>query len=183
MATRVGYVGVGAMGLAMAGHTAKAGFDVIVHDIDAEKLRQAEAEGLKVTGSLVELGGAADVFVLIVATDQQVIDVTKALAETVSPGSVIAVAATNNPGTMKSLADYCGERDIGFIDAPVVNGAQGAREGNLLSLCGGAKEHVEKARPVLASYGRDVLHVGGIGLGQIAKACNNLLHWIHCVGN
>lgn len=183
MANRVGYVGVGAMGLAMAGHTAMAGFEVTVHDIDRDKLRQAEAEGLKTADSLQALAQAADIFILIVATDAQVVEVTETLADTAAKGSVIAVAATNNPGTMKTLAAHCDARGIGFIDAPVVYGAQGAREGNLLSLCGGDEAHVEAARPVLATYGRDVLHVGAIGSGQLAKACNNLLHWIHCVGN
>ncbi len=171
------------MGMAMAGHTARAGHEVTAHDLDQEKLQQARAAGLATADSLQELAAAAEIFILVVATDEQVIDVTRTLAETAAEGSVIAVAATNSPGTMKELASHCAERGIGFIDAPVVYGAQGAREGNLLSLCGGEAEHVEKARPVLETYGRDVLHVGGIGSGQLAKACNNLLHWIHCIGN
>jgi len=59
----------------------------------------------------------------------------------------------------------------------------GARAGKLLSLCGGAEADIARARPVLASYSRDVLHVGPLGAGQIAKTCNNLLHWQHAVGN
>ncbi len=69
------------------------------------------------------------------------------------------------------------------IDAPVVFGMQGAKEGNLLSLCGGEAADVERARPVLLSYSRDVEHVGALGAGQLAKTCNNLLHWIHSVAN
>jgi 3-hydroxyisobutyrate dehydrogenase len=84
---------------------------------------------------------------------------------------------------MHTLGRFCDQYDVKFIDAPVVYGLDGAREGTLLSLCGGRDADVEKARPVLMSYSRDVLHVGELGSGQLAKACNNLLHWIHCVGN
>jgi 3-hydroxyisobutyrate dehydrogenase len=59
----------------------------------------------------------------------------------------------------------------------------GARDGKLLSLCGGSEEDIEKARPALMCYSRDVLRVGPLGAGQIAKTCNNLLHWVHAVSN
>ena len=78
---------------------------------------------------------------------------------------------------------YKNDRGKRFIDAPVVYGASGAREGTLLSLCGGSEEDVERARPVLMAYSRNVLRVGPVGAGQLAKACNNLLHWVHCVSN
>ena len=74
-------------------------------------------------------------------------------------------------------------KGLRLIDAPVVFGALGAREGNLLSLCGGDAADVERARPVMMSYSRGVEHVGPLGAGQLAKTCNNLLHWIHCVAN
>jgi len=84
---------------------------------------------------------------------------------------------------MQELGALCRERGQRFIDTPVVYGASGAREGTLLSLCGGAEEDIERARPVLMAYSRDVLRVGPVGAGQLAKACNNLLHWVHCVSN
>jgi len=84
---------------------------------------------------------------------------------------------------MKELDRLAQSRGKRFIDAPVVYGATGAREGNLLSLCGGTEADVERARPVLMAYSRNVLRVGPVGSGQLAKACNNLLHWAHCVSN
>lgn len=179
----VGFVGVGAMGLAMAGHVRKGGFDVIANDIDAESLAKARASGLTTAESLEDLARQTRIFIVVVATDAQSETVTHAIAAVAEPGSIIAVAATNNPGTMKALAAHCAERGIGFVDAPVVYGLQGAVQGNLVSLCGGEAGHVEELRPVLMCYSRDVIHMGGIGAGQLAKACNNLLHWIHCVGN
>lgn len=183
MPTRVGYVGVGAMGLAMAGHTKKAGNDVAVFDIDDAQMDKARSEGLETASGLEDLAAKADVFVVVVATDTQSAEVTRAIAEHAKEGSVIAVAATNRPDTMRDLQKDCAEHGVGFVDAPVVYGMPGARDGNLLSLCGGREDDFEKARPVLATYSRDVLRVGGIGAGQLAKACNNLLHWIHSIGN
>ncbi|WP_331374312.1 NAD(P)-dependent oxidoreductase [Sinorhizobium chiapasense] len=183
MSVRVGFVGVGAMGLAMASHALKAGFAVAAYDLDAECLAKASAAGITAAKDLADLATMADVFIAVVATDDQSRAVTRELALHVKKSSVIAIAATNNPGTMRELGEYCDSYGVNFIDAPVVYGLEGAREGTLLSLCGGREDAVEMARPVLMSYSRDVLHVGDLGSGQLAKACNNLLHWIHCVGN
>jgi len=183
MSVKVGFVGVGAMGLAMASHALKAGFQVAAYDLDADCLAKASAAGLTAAKDLADLATMADVFVAVVATDAQSRAVTHELAPLVKKGSVIAIAATNNPGTMHELGKHCDQYGVGFIDAPVVYGLDGAREGTLLSLCGGRDDDIEKARPVLMSYSRDVLHVGELGSGQLAKACNNLLHWIHCIGN
>lgn len=95
----------------------------------------------------------------------------------------MAVAATNHPRTMIELAAECRVRGVGFVDAPVVYGLQGAKAGTLVSLCGGAAEDLEKLRPVLMSYSRSVEHIGAVGYGQLAKTCNNMMHWVACVAN
>ena len=181
---KAAFIGVGAMGRAMAGHAMRAQHAVTVADIDPEAQAAARADGLEVADRLEDLTAGTQVFVVVVATDAQSETVTRGLLEAgAEPGSVIAVAATNHPATMARLAEVCAVRGVGFIDAPVVYGMQGAKEGALGTLCGGAAEDVEKARPVLASYSRFVEHVGGIGAGQIAKTCNNMLHWAACVAN
>ncbi len=180
---RVGVVGTGEMGLAMAGHMLDKGHAVSAFDVNAESMAAAAARGIGVTTGLGELAHSADIFVLMVATDQQVIDVSEELAAAASGEAVIVVAATISPETMLHLGASLGPKGVRFVDAPVVYGAAGAREGTLLSLCGGAEEDIERIRPALMSYSRDVVHVGPLGAGQIAKSCNNLLHWVHCVGN
>jgi 3-hydroxyisobutyrate dehydrogenase-like beta-hydroxyacid dehydrogenase len=84
---------------------------------------------------------------------------------------------------MIELAASCAERGVGFIDAPVCYGLRGARDGNLVSLCGGAAEAVESVRPVLDCYSRSVEHLGPVGTGQLGKACNNMMHWAACVAS
>lgn len=180
---KVGVVGTGEMGLAMAGHMLDKGHEVSAFDVDTERLAAAGAKGISIKSGLDELSRSAEIFILVVATDQQVIDVCGELTETAARESVIVVAATISPETMQELGPKLKEKGIGLVDAPVVYGASGARSGTLLSLCGGAEEDIERIRPALMSYSRDVLRVGPLGAGQIAKSCNNLLHWVHCVAN
>ena len=179
---KVAVVGTGEMGLAMAGHMLDGGHEVSGFDVSAERLAAAAEKGIKAAGSLGDLSDA-EAFILVVATDQQVIDVCETLSETAAGGSIIAVAATISPETMLQLGPKLKDRGIGLVDAPVVYGASGARSGTLLSLCGGSEEDVERIRPVMMCYSRDVVRVGPLGSGQIAKSCNNLLHWVHCVAN
>ena len=180
---KVGVAGVGEMGAAIAGHLLAKGHDVCAYDPDQAKLKAVAARGAGVAASLEELAKKAELFLVIVSTDAQSRAVTETLSQHAGPRALIAIVATNSPNTMKELAALCEQRGKRFIDAPVVYGASGAREGTLLSLCGGSEEDVERARPVLMAYSRNVLRVGPVGAGQLAKACNNLLHWVHCVSN
>lgn len=181
---QVGFIGVGAMGLAMAGHVRKAGHTVWATDIDPVARQAARDAELQVVDGLTELAAKAELFVIVVATDAQSRSVTEGLLSAgVAKGSVMAVAATNHPDTMVDLHRLCAGHGVGFIDAPVVYGMQGAKHGTLGTLCGGDAPDVERMRPVLAAYSRFVEHVGGIGAGQLAKTCNNMLHWAACVAN
>jgi 3-hydroxyisobutyrate dehydrogenase len=182
-AMNVGIAGVGEMGAAIAGHVAAKGHQIFVYDIDTTRLDAAAAKGFGIAQDLPHLASCADIFLAIVSTDDQSRAVTDTLSRYAAKNSLIAVVATNSPVTMQELDKLCRERGVHFIDAPVVYGASGAREGTLLSLCGGTDEDIERARPVLMAYSRNVLRVGPVGAGQLAKACNNLLHWVHCVSN
>ncbi len=180
---KVGVVGVGDMGFAMAGHLIDKEHTVSAYDINNERLQAAGQRGAAVAENLPALAKLAEIFVVVVSTDDQSREVTTALVEHAAPGSLIAIAATNHPDTMRELAKVCAARGIRFIDAPVVFGASGAKQGTLLSLCGGSEVDVEFARPALMAYSKAVMRVGPVGSGQLAKACNNLLHWVHCVSN
>ncbi len=150
---KVGVVGVGEMGAAMAGHLAAKGHEVSAYDIDRARLEAIGRRGISVTSSLQELAKKAELFIVIVSTDEQSREVTEDLSLHARDGALIAIVATNT------------------------------KEGTLLSLCGGDESDVAFARPALMAYSRNVLRVGPVGAGQLAKACNNLLHWAHCVSN
>ena len=179
----IGIIGVGDMGLPMSGHLVARGFDVIAFDIDPERLAAAAAGGATTASGLAEMAQRADIFVACLRTDDQMEAVAEELVSQGNPGQLIVVAGTHSLDFMQRLAGIVKPKDMRLIDAPVVFGAQGARDGNLLSLCGCDEADVERARPVLMSYSRGVEHVGPLGAGQLAKTCNNLLHWIHSVAN
>jgi 3-hydroxyisobutyrate dehydrogenase-like beta-hydroxyacid dehydrogenase len=179
----IGAIGIGEMGLAMTGHMIRKGHDVIAYDIDPDRVAQATALGAGASADLSELARRADVFVACLRTDDQMESVVSELAAHGRPGQLIVVTGTHSMHFMDQLAAMTASTQIRLIDAPVVFGARGAREGNLLSLCGGEAADVERALPMMMSYSRGVEHVGPLGAGQLAKACNNLLHWIHCVAN
>ncbi len=180
---KVAVIGVGAMGLAMAGHIKDAGHDVVVTDIDAGRMAQARANGLEVAETLAAAARQGQVFLVVVATDDQSRAVTREILEAGQPGAVIVIAATNDPRTMQALAGEAEARGFRFVDAPVVFGLQGAKDGELVSLCGGSSGDVAFVEPVLMAYGRAVHHVGPVGAGQLAKTCNNMMHWVACVAN
>ncbi len=180
---KVGFVGVGAMGLAMAGHVSRAGFDVVVHDLSEDALEAAQSSGLTAIAEAGDLKDR-DAVLVMVATDAQTEAATARLLDGIlAPGATIVVTATNHPQTMIDLAGRCAARGIGFVDAPVCYGLQGAKTGDLVSLCGGPEESVARVAPILAAYSRSVEHIGGFGAGQIAKTCNNMMHWAACVAN
>ena len=180
---RVGCVGTGVMGREIIRHLVTAGHDVAAFDLDPVALAAIDPRAVAVS-DIAELAGSADVFFIAVATDSQTIDVvTQLLAVGLSDGAAIAVLATCHPDTMAPLAKAAKAAGIGFVDAPVCFGKKGAVDGNLLSLCGGDVAVVEQLKPAMMAYSRDVLHVGAIGSGQVAKACNNMMHWAACVAN
>jgi 3-hydroxyisobutyrate dehydrogenase len=181
---KVGVIGAGAMGQAMVGHLIRrGGFEVAVFDVSEERMGEAAALGARRVESLDAMGGAADVILVMVATDRQVLEVADGLLPGARRGALIAVTASVHPETVKTLAERAGAARARVIDAPVCHGLSGAREGRLVSLCGGAAADVEAAREVLLAYSRAVYHIGPLGAGQIAKTANNMLHWAACVAN
>ena len=180
---KVGMIGVGEMGFHMAGHLVDKGHATVAYDVDAERLAAADKRGAKAVSSLAEMAKHAEAFVVIVRTDEQVQGVVDELCKAGKPGSLIVAAGTHSLEFMKILAAQSRKAGLRFIDAPVVYGVRGAVDGNLLSLCGGEKADVDFGTPAMMAYSRAVEHVGPVGAGQLAKTCNNLLHWVHCVAN
>lgn len=179
----IGLIGIGDMGLPIAGHLVAGGFEVLAYDVNSNRLAAAVVAGTQSASGTPDVAKRANIVVACLPTDDQMADVAEELVAHCDPGLLLVVTGTHSLKFMGQLAERVAPAGVRLIDAPVVFGAQGAREGNLLSLCGGRPDDVERARPVLMAYSRGVEHVGPLGAGQLAKTCNNLLHWIHCVAN
>ena len=180
----VGFIGFGDMGSDMAAHVAKKdGREVLVYDIDPARLESAKDIGVTPVDGIAAIGRRAEVTVIMVSTDAQVEDVVGELVKSGRKGALFVVASTIHPKTMRKLDKEVRRAGMNLIDAPVVFGRTGAKEGTLVSLCGGREEDVDKARGVLDCYSKAVYHMGPIGSGQLTKTVNNMLHWSSCVAN
>ena len=182
---RTGVIGLGAMGLQMARHMAAKGFAVAGHDVLADANARAHGHGVNICGSVAEVGDHSDVVIVMVATNEQVRDVVlgSCLLDRLKPDSVICVASSVSPDLCRELEETAGRRKIGVLDTPVVLGQEAANNGTLTVYVGGADAAFARAHPVLQAFGRQVLHLGACGNGQIAKTINNLLLWACMAAN
>ncbi len=180
----VGIVGFGAMGRAMGGHiSAKGDVPVCAYDIDPACLADVDKLGVTAATSIDELAAQAEVIIIMVATDEQALQVSDQLLGSCAEGSVLAFASTLHPNVMIEIGEKAVAQGVAVVDSPVVFGLSGAKEGTLVSLCGGEEADIERIRPALECYSRKIYHVGPLGTGQLAKTINNMLHWSSCVAN
>ena len=182
---RTAMIGLGAMGIQFARHMLRQGFDVAGYDINADAVRRARNDGIRERGSPADIGRHAEVVVVMVATDAQVEAVVadSGLLDALAPGSVICIASSVAPETCRRLAALAQAKDIGVLDTPVVLGQEAADNGTCTVYVGGEERWLARARPVLETFGREVVHLGGVGSGQVAKMINNMLLWAAMVAN
>ena len=167
---RIGVVGLGAMGLPMAGTLARSGFDVIGYDASADRRALF-------SGAVDSLKRVADreAVVLSLPNDAVVSDVVSALLSVLKSGAVLIDTSTVAPQTTRRLQAEAAARGIGYVDAPVSGGASGAADGALLVMAGGEDDAIATARPVLDALARKVALCGGPGAGNVVKLINNML--------
>jgi len=182
---KVGFIGAGRMGMPMIGHVAKRGFDVAVYDVDAAKRAGVEERGARWQPDCAALAASSDAVLICVGYDRE-------LRELLSPGgglgaapsgTIIAILSTVHPKTVVELAGAGARRGVHVLDSTVCRGGKAADEGTLLSFVGGEAAVVERLRPVLAAYSTDIVHTGGAGTAQVAKAANNMVMWSCLIAN
>jgi 3-hydroxyisobutyrate dehydrogenase-like beta-hydroxyacid dehydrogenase len=183
--TRAGVIGLGAMGLQMARHMAAKGFAVAGFDVDIDAMRRAVGHGVKTCLSAAQVGEHSDVVIVMVANDEQVDEVIaqSGLLERLARGAVICIASSCAPETCQRMATTAAARGIGVLDCPVVLGQEAANNGAVTCYVGGEARWLARAQPVLAAFSAQVLHLGPVGMGQIAKTINNMLLWACMAAN
>ena len=181
--TRVGWIGLGAMGLPMARSVARAGHVITCYDIDPGPVASLGADGLKPAGSIAEAAAAADVLVLMVATPAQVESVLYGVdpaAPALAPGAVVMVMATVGPAPVRRWAERLAKQSVQIVDAPVSGDVARAGAGDLLIMVAGSEVAVRRDRPLLDSMARSAPVVGAQpGDGQKVKLVNQLLCGVH----
>jgi len=182
MATRIGFIGLGNIGKPMAINVAKAGFDLMVYDLREEPLKELTALGAKVARSAQEVGAHGEIIELVVVDDAQVEAVTLGeggVLNGAKPGSVIAVHSTVHPKTVRKIAELAKVKGVGVIDAQISGGERGAYAQTLCYMVGGDKAWFERCRPVFATSGANIFHLGELGTGAIAKLAHNLIVYVN----
>lgn len=177
-AIRVGFIGLGSQGAPMARRIIDAGFPLTLWARRPATLEPFAGTPAKPAGSPAELAAASDLVCLCVVGDADVEEVLgggQGVLAGLAGGGVVAVHSTVHPDTCQRLAGQAAERGVTLIDAPVSGGGPAAAEGRLLVMVGGDAAAAERCRPVFASYGDPVVHLGPLGSGQAAKLLNNLL--------
>ena len=175
---RVGFVGCGTMGEHMARNIVKNGHELAVFDINVEPLMRLEADGASIKQRPADVASAADVVVLMVVNDQQIREVItgdNGLLEGLEPGGTIVIMSTVSPGVCVEMAEVVRAAGGDVMEAPVVLSQPAAIAGELGIYMGGAPETCEKAKPVLACMGKNIIRMGDVGQAMAMKLCHNLM--------
>jgi 3-hydroxyisobutyrate dehydrogenase-like beta-hydroxyacid dehydrogenase len=179
----VGVIGAGRMGQPIIGHIVRRGFTVAAHDIDPGKRDAVATLGAAWADSPAALA-RSDAVLVCVGYDRELRDLLEGgLLGRLTRGAIVAVLSTVRPRTVQELAERARPDAVHVVDATVCRGGRAADAGTLLSFVGGDEDVVARLKPVLACYSTDIVHTGGVGTAQVAKAANNLVMWSCLIAN
>jgi 3-hydroxyisobutyrate dehydrogenase-like beta-hydroxyacid dehydrogenase len=169
-------IGLGRMGGPLVRHAVRAGIDVSAYDIDGPAREAAAAKGASVSASAADAADGADVVAVVVFDDQQVRDVLTGpdgALRALRPGAVVAIHTTTTLQTIREVAAEATEAGAHVVDAGISGGEPGAQAGTLVTMVGGDEPSVDKARFLLETYSKEVVHAGPIGAGMALKLARN----------
>jgi 3-hydroxyisobutyrate dehydrogenase len=182
--TRIGFIGVGTMGLPMAANLVKKGFAVTAFDMNPAAVKAATAVGAAAAASAAEAVAGADLVITMLPSSPHVESAFTGdggVLMAARKGTLLVDMSTIDPAVTRRLAAAAAARGLRFVDAPVSGGVPRATDGTLAIMVGGAPADFEAARPALAALGANVIHVGEVGSGEVAKLCNNLIAGVAAV--
>jgi 3-hydroxyisobutyrate dehydrogenase len=173
---QLGFVGLGAMGLPMTRHLLEAGHQVTVASRSPGPVEQAVALGAVAAASPAAVAEASQTVILCVPSSPQVAEVVEAMLPALGPDHVVVDCSTIDPEVERTQHQLVTATGSGFLDAPLSGGTAGAEKGTLTLMVGGEAATLERARPALEPFAGLIVHVGGPGMGQVVKLCNNLIY-------
>ncbi|NWK80224.1 NAD(P)-dependent oxidoreductase [Aquitalea sp. LB_tupeE] len=172
---RIGFIGLGLMGLPMCGRLQTAGFPLKVWNRSPDKLELARAEGMAATPSLVELAASSDILMLCIADAAAVQSVVAQLLPVLRAGQLIIDLSSIDPDTTRHCAALVKQQGASWVDAPVSGGVRGAEQGTLVIMAGGSPEDISRASQVLQPLSQRITRMGDVSSGQVTKICNQLI--------
>ncbi|MGQ0583829.1 MAG: NAD(P)-dependent oxidoreductase [Reyranella sp.] len=184
MAGKVGFIGLGAMGGPMALNLVKAGFKLVVHDIDQSKTAPLRAKGAELAATAEAVAAEVERTIVIVETTDQaqsVITGERGIIKSAKAGHIVLCMATIDPFAARTLADQLAAQGIDMLDAPVSGGTGRAQSGDLSVIVGGAADVFAKCEDLFKAMGSRSFHVGPLGSGLAMKLVNNMLVQVNTV--
>jgi 3-hydroxyisobutyrate dehydrogenase len=173
---KIAFIGLGHMGGGMAPNLAKAGHEVRAFDLVPEAVQHAADSGCTPAASAAEAVKGADVVITMLPASKHVRAVYENdVAPNAKPGALLIDCSTIDVTSTREVGEGLIELGFDFVDAPVSGGIAAAAAGTLTFMVGGSEETFEKAKPFLEPMAKAVIHAGGLGAGQAAKICNNMI--------
>lgn len=180
---KLGFFGLGIMGTPMCRNLLKAGFDLTVFDVDADKVSSLIAEGAQSASSPAELAQQVDVMVACLPNADivdMVVSGPDGILDGCREGQVFIDMTTNYPEASIAVAEKLAAKGVQMLDAPVSGGNVGAEQGTLSIMCGGPSDAYERCTPVLEAMGKRITLMGeAVGAGGYAKLTNQIMVSIH----
>jgi len=182
----VGFIGLGQMGLRMAQNLLKGGKSLIAYDISNESLTQIKSSGAVIARSPKEVAEATRSIVTMLPSTPNVqavyLDNPNSLIHGLSKDHLCIDCSTIDPNIARNVSQRLRSLGVEMVDAPVSGGINGALNATLTFMVGGSEEGFNRAKPILQLMGKNIVHCGGSGNGQVTKVCNNLLLGISMIG-
>ena len=181
---RIGFIGLGSMGKAMAINILKAGFPLTVYDIRKEPLAEMEKLGANIAKSVKELGKVSDTVVVMVLNYpqiKQIIAPPDGLLGGMRRGSTLIVTSTISPLEIVEVEKMAKQHGVEVVDSAVSGGHERAVEGTLVLMVGAGEKAFKENKPLLKAMGKHIYYTGGVGKGQTVKMINQLLVGAHQV--
>jgi 3-hydroxyisobutyrate dehydrogenase len=175
---KIGFVGLGNMGNPMCRNLLKAGHQLKVYDVVPALVKKAVEAGSQAAASAADCIHEVDVLVTMLPSSPHVRSVyqgAQGVLAAAGPGTLLIDCSTIDPLTARDVAMDARAKGCPMVDAPVSGGVGGAEAATLTFMVGGEAADFAAARPVLAAMGKNIVHCGGSGNGQVAKICNNLM--------
>ena len=174
----VGFIGLGVMGRPMALHLIKGGYRLRVYGRRKETMIPLVEAGATACGSPEEAARGCDVIFTMVTNTRDVLEVVlgeRGVAAGARRGAILVDMGTISPSATRAIAARLAEMGLEALDAPVSGGGIGAANGTLSIMAGGKPEIFERVKPLFSCMGKNIVHIGPNGAGQVAKACNQIV--------
>ncbi|GGL92097.1 2-hydroxy-3-oxopropionate reductase [Deinococcus aerolatus] len=174
----IGFIGLGIMGKPMALNLVKAGFSVIVHNRTPEVMDELVGAGAKAAHSAKEVAEQSDIIITMLPDSPQVEEVAlgeNGVTHGIKQGALFIDMSSISPNTSRKVQQELSAQGADVLDAPVSGGQVGAEGATLSIMVGGSEESFNRARPVFEAVGKNIVHIGGPGAGQVTKIANQIV--------